>query len=292
MRSLSCHQGVSLSLRPGELVAVLAPPGGGKSSLVAAALGLRPLAGGTVLLDGIPLTPHSDPALRQQVTHTGHPRAATATPRSPSIPCCCPPVTKPLKCVSMATLGNLLSPTGPHSHPWVCTWSSAGPHCYPQVTPVPQMGPYCLPKVTTGCLSANPGVPNSTSVSPGSPVPSLLSPVGYHGYPQVTHCPNIHDRHVTLCSQHIPTATPRSLLCSQQFFIAILISSASLTTTLPPPHVSTHPLLVPARFLCGPMLPHVPCPHRWLVSRSAHPSCLAPSAPTSRWAGDTRMGHR
>ncbi|NXM90089.1 TAP1 protein, partial [Oenanthe oenanthe] len=60
-------QGVSLSLRPGEVVAVLAPPGGGKSSLVAAALGLRPLAGGAVLLDGIPLSPRSDPALRQQV---------------------------------------------------------------------------------------------------------------------------------------------------------------------------------------------------------------------------------
>ncbi|XP_005062267.1 PREDICTED: antigen peptide transporter 1-like [Ficedula albicollis] len=60
-------KGVSLSLRPGEVVAVLAPPGGGKSSLVAAALGLRPLAGGAVLLDGIPLSPRSDPALRQQV---------------------------------------------------------------------------------------------------------------------------------------------------------------------------------------------------------------------------------
>ncbi|NXH80212.1 TAP1 protein, partial [Edolisoma coerulescens] len=60
-------QGVSLSLRPGEVVAVLAPSGGGKSSLAAAALGLRPLAGGAVLLDGTPLTPCADPALRQQV---------------------------------------------------------------------------------------------------------------------------------------------------------------------------------------------------------------------------------
>ncbi|NXI08787.1 TAP1 protein, partial [Irena cyanogastra] len=60
-------QGVSLSLRPGEVVAVLAPPGGGKSSLAAAALGLRPLAAGAVLLDGIPLSPRSEPALRQQV---------------------------------------------------------------------------------------------------------------------------------------------------------------------------------------------------------------------------------
>ncbi|NXE99225.1 TAP1 protein, partial [Menura novaehollandiae] len=60
-------QGVSLSLRPGDVVAVLAPPGGGKSSLAAAALGLRPLAGGVVLLDGTPLTPRTDPTLRQQV---------------------------------------------------------------------------------------------------------------------------------------------------------------------------------------------------------------------------------
>ncbi|XP_005533878.1 PREDICTED: antigen peptide transporter 1-like [Pseudopodoces humilis] len=66
-RSEPVLKGVSLSLRPGEVVAVLAPPGGGKSSLVSAALGLRPLAGGAVLLNGIPLTPSSDPALRQQV---------------------------------------------------------------------------------------------------------------------------------------------------------------------------------------------------------------------------------
>ncbi|NXM56004.1 TAP1 protein, partial [Illadopsis cleaveri] len=73
-------QGVSLSLCPGELVAVLAPPGGGKSSLVAAALGLRPLAGGAVLLDGIPLTPRSDPALRQQVA--GVPQCPSILSRS------------------------------------------------------------------------------------------------------------------------------------------------------------------------------------------------------------------
>ncbi|NXE71680.1 TAP1 protein, partial [Calcarius ornatus] len=60
-------QGVSLWLRPGEAVAVLAPPGGGKSSLAAAALGLRPLAGGAVLLNGSALGPRSEPALRQQV---------------------------------------------------------------------------------------------------------------------------------------------------------------------------------------------------------------------------------
>ncbi|NXR18397.1 TAP1 protein, partial [Cinclus mexicanus] len=59
---------------------VLAPPGGGKSSLVAAALGLRPLAGGAVLLDGIPLTPHSDPALRRQVV--GVPQCPSLLSRS------------------------------------------------------------------------------------------------------------------------------------------------------------------------------------------------------------------
>ncbi|NWV14724.1 TAP1 protein, partial [Ptilonorhynchus violaceus] len=69
-------QGVSLSLRPGEVMAVLAPPGGGKSSLAAAALGLRPLASGAVLLDGTPLAPCADPALRQQVA---------GVPQSPSL---------------------------------------------------------------------------------------------------------------------------------------------------------------------------------------------------------------
>ncbi|NXB06366.1 TAP1 protein, partial [Cnemophilus loriae] len=73
-------QGVSLSLRPGEVVAVLAPPGGGKSSLVAAALGLCPLAGGAVLLDGTPLTPRADPALRQQVA--GVPQCPSLLSRS------------------------------------------------------------------------------------------------------------------------------------------------------------------------------------------------------------------
>ncbi|RMB88346.1 hypothetical protein DUI87_35278 [Hirundo rustica rustica] len=66
-RSEPVLKGVSLSLRPGDFVAVLAPPGGGKSSLVAAALGLRPLGGRGGAADGVPLTPGSDPALRQQV---------------------------------------------------------------------------------------------------------------------------------------------------------------------------------------------------------------------------------
>ncbi|XP_050168564.1 antigen peptide transporter 1-like isoform X4 [Myiozetetes cayanensis] len=69
-------KGVSLSVRPRELVAVLAPPGGGKSSLALAALGVRPLAAGAVLLDGDPLGPRADPALRRQVA---------GVPQSPSL---------------------------------------------------------------------------------------------------------------------------------------------------------------------------------------------------------------
>lgn len=261
VRSLSCHQEVSLSLHPGEFVAVLAPPGGGKSSLVAAALGLRPLAGGAVLLDGIPLTPHSDPALRQQVTHMGHPREATATPRSPSIPCCCPP-----------------SPNLSNVFPWP-PWATCCPQRVPTATPGSAPGPQQVPTASPRsplcpewAPTASPRSSLGASVPPpGSPIPPLchLGPqfhpcchqwtMCYHGYSQVTHCPNIHDHHVTpRLHQHIPTATPRLLLCSQQFFTAILISSASLTMTLPPPHVSTHPLLVPARSLCCPMFPHVP----------------------------------
>ncbi|XP_032530352.1 antigen peptide transporter 1-like isoform X1 [Chiroxiphia lanceolata] len=75
-RSEPVLKGVSLSLAPGEFLAVLAPPGGGKSSLAAAALGLRPLAGGVVLLDGTPLSPRADPALRRQVA---------GVPQSPSL---------------------------------------------------------------------------------------------------------------------------------------------------------------------------------------------------------------
>ncbi|XP_050194966.1 LOW QUALITY PROTEIN: antigen peptide transporter 1-like, partial [Myiozetetes cayanensis] len=73
-------KGVSLSVRPEELVAVLAPPGGGKSSLALAALGVRPLAAGAVLLDGAPLGPRADPALRRQVA--GVPQSLSLLSRS------------------------------------------------------------------------------------------------------------------------------------------------------------------------------------------------------------------
>ena len=44
--------GVDLALCPGEVLALLGPNGSGKSTLIRAALGLLPLAGGQVLIDG------------------------------------------------------------------------------------------------------------------------------------------------------------------------------------------------------------------------------------------------
>ncbi|NWW93540.1 TAP1 protein, partial [Rhynochetos jubatus] len=59
--------GVSLELRPGEVLAVVAPPGAGKSTLVSLVLCLRPPGAGRVLLDGHPLPVCQHPDLRCQV---------------------------------------------------------------------------------------------------------------------------------------------------------------------------------------------------------------------------------
>ncbi|NXJ87001.1 TAP1 protein, partial [Trogon melanurus] len=60
-------QGVSLELRPGEVVAVVAPPGAGKSTLVSLVLRLRPPASGRLLLDGHPLPDYEHHYLRLQM---------------------------------------------------------------------------------------------------------------------------------------------------------------------------------------------------------------------------------
>ncbi|KAM6100786.1 LOW QUALITY PROTEIN: antigen peptide transporter 1 [Pterocles gutturalis] len=61
-------KGVSLELRPGEVLAVVAPPGAGKSTLVSLVLRLRPPGAGRVLLDGHPLAAYQHLFLRCQVT--------------------------------------------------------------------------------------------------------------------------------------------------------------------------------------------------------------------------------
>ncbi|XP_075268330.1 antigen peptide transporter 1 isoform X2 [Opisthocomus hoazin] len=60
-------KGVSLELRPGEVLAVVAPPGAGKSTLVSLVLRLHPPGAGRVLLDGHPLPAYQHPYLRCQV---------------------------------------------------------------------------------------------------------------------------------------------------------------------------------------------------------------------------------
>ena len=89
-----CHlcppQGVSLELHPGEVLAVVAPPGAGKSTLVSLVLCLRPPGAGRVLLDGHPLPDYQHAYLRCQVLppphHTMSPLVPTPTPVSPATP--------------------------------------------------------------------------------------------------------------------------------------------------------------------------------------------------------------
>jgi len=47
---------VSATMRAGELIGIIGPNGAGKSTLVRAALGLAPLSGGSVAIDGEPLS--------------------------------------------------------------------------------------------------------------------------------------------------------------------------------------------------------------------------------------------
>jgi branched-chain amino acid transport system ATP-binding protein len=52
--------GVSLTIAPGQVTAVIGANGAGKSELVLALAGMLPISAGTVTLDGLPLTPTPD----------------------------------------------------------------------------------------------------------------------------------------------------------------------------------------------------------------------------------------
>ncbi|MBS7789022.1 ABC transporter ATP-binding protein [Roseococcus sp. SDR] len=66
--------GLNLHLRAGELLCLLGPNGGGKTTLLRTLLGLIPPLGGTVLLEGQPLTRLSRRAVAQRLAYV--PQAA------------------------------------------------------------------------------------------------------------------------------------------------------------------------------------------------------------------------
>ncbi|XP_050168561.1 antigen peptide transporter 1-like isoform X2 [Myiozetetes cayanensis] len=252
---LMCHlqftravEGVSLSVRPRELVAVLAPPGGGKSSLALAALGVRPLAAGAVLLDGDPLGPRADPALRRQVA---------GVPQSPSL------LSRSLR--ANITLGwghgegtqvtQVTRVTAAARRVGVHAWATRLPHGYD--TGKTRVSPRCprhVPVVSPRCPQ---GVPVMSSHRPqGCPcdVPKASSP-----HPTLS--PPLPVPLLSLwCPLTIPVVSPVCPHC-------VPITS---------PH---HPCSVPSSF---PHCPHgvpslpPPCPQRWVQGGFGSPACPQP----------------
>jgi ABC-2 type transport system ATP-binding protein len=60
-------EGVSLDLRPGEVLALLGPNGAGKTTTMRLLAGLISPDEGTIEIGGVPLTPHAGPAVRRRI---------------------------------------------------------------------------------------------------------------------------------------------------------------------------------------------------------------------------------
>ncbi len=68
-RGAPVARGLSLALRPGEVLCLLGPNGGGKTTLLRTLLGLLPPLAGTVLLDGVPLARHAPRAVARRIAY-------------------------------------------------------------------------------------------------------------------------------------------------------------------------------------------------------------------------------
>jgi len=70
-------RGLSLCAEPGQMTAVVGPNGAGKTSLLRVLAGLLPAAGGTVLLDGRPLSAFTPRALARMLAYLPQERTVT-----------------------------------------------------------------------------------------------------------------------------------------------------------------------------------------------------------------------
>lgn len=66
---------ISLSIPPGQVTALLGPNGCGKSTLLKAALGLIPIQGGEVLVDGLPLSSLTPKQVAQRAAYLAQSRS-------------------------------------------------------------------------------------------------------------------------------------------------------------------------------------------------------------------------